>query len=59
MRASRPTANPALPTAEPRIPCWSVKPKRNTAKIEARERQKKMRVLLAPLRAELERAARL
>jgi hypothetical protein len=34
-----------------------MKPKRNAAKTEARERQKKMRVLLAPLRAALERAA--
>ena len=53
-----PTAAPALPTAAPNIPCWTVKPKRNTAKLEARERQKKMRVLLAPLRTALERAAR-
>jgi hypothetical protein len=32
--------------------------KPNTAKREACERQKKMRALLAPLRAALERAAR-
>jgi hypothetical protein len=35
-----------------------MKPKRNTKAMEERERQKKMRVLLAPLRAALERAAR-
>jgi hypothetical protein len=56
--SKRSTAAPALPTAAPNIPCWNLKPKRNTAKLEARERQKKMRVLFAPLRAALERAAR-
>jgi hypothetical protein len=34
-----------------------MKSKRNAAKIEARERQKKMQVILAPVRAALERAA--
>jgi len=54
-----PTAAPALPTAAPNIPCWtSMKRKRNTAKIEAGDRQKKMRVILAPLKAALARAAR-
>jgi capsule polysaccharide export protein KpsE/RkpR len=48
--------NVALPTAARSIPC-AMKSKRNAAKIEARERQKKMRVLLAPLRAALDRAA--
>jgi len=35
-----------------------MKRKRNTAKIEAGDRQKKMRVILAPLKAALARAAR-
>jgi hypothetical protein len=35
-----------------------MKQNRNTAKIEARDRQKKMRVLLAPLKAAWEKAAR-
>jgi hypothetical protein len=35
MRAKHPTANPALPSAEPRIPC-SVKPKRSTNKTKDR-----------------------
>jgi len=56
MRKGTLAAAPALPTAAANIPCMM--PKRNTAKLEARERQKKMRVLLAPLRAALERAAR-
>jgi hypothetical protein len=35
-----------------------MKPKLNTKRREDRARQKKMRVLLAPLRAALDRAAR-
>ena len=54
--SKRSAAAPALPTAEPNIPSTKAKP--NTAKREARERQKKMRVLLAPLRAAVERVAR-
>jgi hypothetical protein len=34
MKAKHPTANPALPTAEPAISHSSVKPKRNTRKAE-------------------------
>jgi hypothetical protein len=52
-----PTAAPALPTAAPNIPCWNVKPKRNTKTIEGRARQKKMAAILTPLRAALERSA--
>jgi hypothetical protein len=51
-----PTAAPALPTAAPNIPC--IMPKRNTKKMEDRAKQQQMRVLLAPLRAALKRAAR-
>ena len=47
------TTAPTPPTAAPNIPC--MKPKRNTSKIEDRERQKRMREILAPLRAALER----
>jgi hypothetical protein len=53
-----PTAAPALLTAAPKIPCWTAKPKPNTAKSEIREKQKKMRQILAPLRTALEKAAR-
>ena len=52
-----PTAKPALPTAEPDIPC-AMKPRRNTAKIEDRAKQKRLRKLFAPLRSALDRAAR-
>jgi hypothetical protein len=49
-----PTAAPALPVAQPNIPCWtSMKPKRNTTKTEDRARQRKMAAILAPLRAAL------
>jgi hypothetical protein len=36
------TAAPALPTAAPRIPCFDVKRKPNTKKIEDRAKQKEM-----------------
>ena len=56
MKTKNRTAVPTMPTAEPNIPCWtSMKPKRNTSKIEDRERQKRMREILAPLRAAPER----
>ena len=50
------TEAPALPTAAPNIP--AMKPKRNTAKIEDRAKQKRLRNTFAPLRLALERAAR-
>jgi len=51
------TTAPTLPTAEPRIPCWTVKPKRNTAKMADRARQKRLAANLDPLRSALEKAA--
>jgi len=53
MRTCGPTANP-LPTAAPNIPCL-MKPKGNTAKREIRDRQRKMRTILASLKSALEK----
>jgi len=50
-----PTAAPALPTAAPRIPCFSVRPKRNSKKTEDRARQKRMAAILSPLKMVLKR----
>ena len=55
MKTKNQTAAPALQTALPRIPCFDVKPKRNSKKIQGRAPQKRMAAILAPLRAALER----
>src|ERR1017187_9550131 len=55
-RSSYITAIPALSIAAPNIPC--MKPKRNTVKIEDRAKQNRLRIILAPLRLALEKAAR-
>jgi hypothetical protein len=48
-------AAPALPTAAPNIPCMKAKP--NTAKIQDRAKQKRLRKMFAPLRFALERTS--
>lgn len=55
MRLKRPIADePDLRTAAPKIPCWTARPKANTKTIRDKERQKRLRALLAPLKAILE-----
>jgi hypothetical protein len=58
MKTKNQTAAPALQTAAPRIPCFDVKPKRNSKKIQDRARQKRMAAILAPLKMVLKRIER-
>ncbi len=51
MRAKRPTANPALPAAEPAIRQLNLKPKHNTKKVEDPDELRLLKQVIAEARS--------